>query len=340
MKPKAIQRGIESPHARDMGPVPLRRKVSKLRDADPGGESRANKILPWVIARRRKLLLIWSSGLALATLAIVGISMMASLNTRETITYVPNGERTEDEMKIASKFASPGVDEAVELVKRAIANRDPAQVGTLIHPGEATPAEVIEFMRNSEERDGKTERYTWFSSMDVEGLQMEVVCITYAGKQSSAERLAFLTPNDKGVWKLDFDGFARSSKPSWKNLLNGRVDRAMVRVWVTRDAYFNGPFSDESQWICFSMASLESNALLPEGQQALRGYCKVGSAQAKAMAQIFTTDVRIFDDDWWRHRVTLEVLRVKGAEPQQFQITRVLGEDWVVTTKPFDEKFE
>ena len=78
---------------------------------------------------------------------------------------------------------------------------------------------------------------------------------------------------------------------------------------------------------------MESNAMLPEGQQLLHGYCKEGSAQAKAMARIFKVALRV-------HRVTLELLRVKGAEPRQFEITRVLGEDWVLTPKPFDERFD
>jgi len=332
MKSKSIQRGIESPHAREMGPVPLMRKVSKLRDNDSRDGSQTSESLLAAMARRRRLILIWSAVLSLVTALVVGGGLAVWLKHHKNIKYVKTGERTDDEMRISSKFVSPDEDVALRIVKRALTNRDPAQVEFLVHPGGATPAEVIGFMRDSDARDGKIDRYIWLSSMDVEGLQMEGVLVIYAGKEPPGERLAFLTPDDKGVWKLDFDGFARSSRPSWKDLLDERVDRAQVRVFIAKDEYFNGIYDNDTHWTSFGMVSIESNALLPEGQQLLRGYCKVGSPQAKAMARIFDTETRV-------HRVTLEVLRVKGADPRQFQITRVLGEDWVLTSKPFDERF-
>jgi len=333
MKPKAIQRGIESPHAREMGPVPLMRKVSKVRDTDPGDGSKSHGESPILIAHRRRMILIWSLVLCLTTVAVVGGFMMFWLRAHGNIKYVTSGEYTDAQVRIVSKFVAPGQDEALMAVKQAFANRDPARVESLIHLGGATPAEVIEFMAGADARDGKVEGYVWLSSMNVEGLQMEGVLVTYAGKESPVERLAFLTPDDTGIWKLDFDAFARSSRPSWKDLLDGRVDRAQVRVFIAKDEYFNGIYDSDTQWDCFGMVSIESNALLPEGQQLLHGYCKTGSAQAKALARIFTNDVRV-------HRVTLELFRAKGADPRQFEIARVLGEDWVLTPKPFDERFD
>ena len=333
MKPKAIQRGIESPHAREMGPVPLRHKISKVRDTDSGDGSQWVGDSPLQLAHRRRMLMIWSALLSLTTLVVVGGFMMFWLRTHGAIKYIPNSQFTDAQVRIASKFVAPGQDEALEAVKQALAIRDPAQIESLIHPGGATPAEVVEFMAAAESRDGKLDSCTWLSSMDVEGLQMEGVLVTYAGKQPPVERLAFLTPDARGIWKVDFDAFARSSRPSWKDLLDGHVDRAQVRVFIAKDEYFNGPYDNDAHWVCYGMVSLESNALLPEGQQLLHGYCKVDSAQAKAMAEIFNNDIRV-------HRVTVELLRTQGADMRQFQITRVLGEDWVLPPKPFDERFD
>ena len=61
-------------------------------------------------------------------------------------------------------------DEALDLVKRALANRDPGKVESFFHLGGASPDEVVEFIAGSEARDGRIERYDWLSSMDVEGL--------------------------------------------------------------------------------------------------------------------------------------------------------------------------
>jgi hypothetical protein len=239
----------------------------------------------------------------------------------------------EDKVRIASKFTAPTEDQALDLVKRALANRDPGELDSLFHLGGSSPAEVIEFIAGAEASDGRVERYSWLSSMDVEGLQMEGVVVAYAGKETTSERLAFLTPTDEGVWKVDFEAFARTSRPPWKDLLEGRAERAQVRVFIAKDEYYNGPFADDSRWVCFGMASLESNALLPEGREMLRGYCEIGSAQAKAMEQLFAGGVRM-------HRATLELSRPKDADSRQFVISRVLGEDWVVTSKRYDERFK
>ena len=333
MKFKSIRRGIESPHARDMGPVPLRRKVSKLRGSDSGDGSQATTLSPAMLARRRRMILIWSVILCLSTVAIIGGFMTFWLRAHEDVRYVPNDQFTDAEVRIASKFVSPSENEAVDLVKRALANRDPAQVESLIRLGGATAAEVIDFMAGSEARDGKIDNYIWLSSMDVEGMQLEGVLVTYNRKDVIGERYAFLVPDDKGIWKLDFDAFARTSKPSWEEFLDGRVDRAQVRVFIAKDEYYNGVYDNDAKWVCYGMVSMESNELLPESQQVLHGYCKAGSAQAKAMAAIFKSDIRV-------HRLTLELLRGKGPNPRQLEITRVLGEDWVLTSKPFDERFD
>ena len=158
--------------------------------------------------------------------------------------------------------------------------------------------------------------------------------MVYAGKETTGERLAFLTPDDKGVWKVDFDAFARSSRPSWKDLLERRADHAQVRVFVAKDAYYNGPFLDDSRWVCYGMVSPEAKALLPEGQELLRGYCKVGSPQAKAMERIFAGGRA------GSQAGDLGDPQEEGADSRQFEITRVLAEDWVLPPKPFDEKFD
>ena len=161
---------------------------------------------------------------------------------------------------------------------------------------------------------------------------MDGVLVTYTGKEPPGVRLACLTPDERGVWKVDFDAFARTCTPSWKDLLERHVDHARVRVFIAKDAYFNGSFQNESQWVCYGMVSPESKELLPIGQELLHGYCKVGSSQAKAMEQIITDGTQI-------KRVTLEIQRPPGADLRQFEISRVLAEDWVLAPKRFDERY-
>jgi hypothetical protein len=288
---------------------------------------------PELINARRKVVIAWSLGLTVVTLLVIGGFMLFWLRSHGRKSGDADALPTTENVRIASKFESPSESEAFDLVKRALAGRDPKEVESLFHMGGATPAEVVEFIRGIEARDGGLERMDWLSSMDADGLLMEGVLVVYTGKETPTERLAFLVPDETGVWKVDFDAFARSSRPSWKELLEGRAERAQVRVFVAKDSYFNGPFLDESRWVCYAMVSPETKSLLPEEHELLRGYCKVGSPQAKAME-------RIFEAGGQACRVTLEIRRMEGADARQFEIARVLSRDWVLAPQSFDEKFD
>ena len=99
-------------------------------------------------------------------------------------------------------------------MKCALSNRDPLQVRDHFREGGADSAEILAFLAATEKRDGPAERCEWLSCMDVDGLLMEGVLVVYPGKERTMERLAFSTPDAAGIWKLDFDAFARSVTPS------------------------------------------------------------------------------------------------------------------------------
>jgi hypothetical protein len=76
----------------------------------------------------------------------------------------------------------------------------------------------------------------------------------------------------------------------------------------------------------------------PDTETILLGYCRKGSPQERAMERIVSEE-----KDEPRHRlnrVTLEIRRPQGAEIRQFEITRVLAEDWVMAAAPFDAAFK
>ena len=284
-------------------------------------------------AARRKVIVTWSLILSLMTVLVIGGFVMSWLRSHARLKSAVTLANPEMNARIASKFASPSEEVALDLVKRALAIRDPEKVAACFRLGSASPAEVVEFLAGLTARDGRVERSIWLSSMDVDELLLEGVLVVYTGKDQPGARLAFLTPDETGVWKVDFDAFARSSRPPWKDLLERREDAAQVRVFAGKDTYFNGPFKDESRWVCYGIGSPDVNALLPNEGELLCGYCRVDSPQAKALA-------RIFSDNDPTHRVTLEIRRTAGAEARQFEITRVLAEDWVMTATPYDGKFD
>ncbi len=323
MKPKNIQLNIRSRNEREVGQAPGIGKVPRMRDhaasniGEPvmHGKSGIYGASDLYHSAPRKLILLGSAVLGVGALAVGVFWVFPMLNRRDDagIGQAPNPDAM---VRVASKFPSPSESEAVDLVKLAITNRDPAKVAKLLRMGSASAAQVIAFLKDSELSDGAIESYDWLSSIDAEGILMDGVRVVYQGQGKSRERLALLTPNSMGLWKLDFDSFARSVNPSWKEILANTVDQAMVRVLVGNDAYYNGPYTDETQWVCYGMAS-------PDIEVSLYGYCRKGSEEASAMENLLSDRQQI-------SRATLEIRHLKEANPRQFEITRVLAKDWVI----------
>ncbi len=230
-------------------------------------------------------------------------------------------------VRVIARFPSPSEQDAMAMVKRALAVRDPAAVGSLYRTGSASPEEIVRFLENLESVDGKISGYEWLSSMDANQLSIEGVQVNFENTSGLRNRVALLTPDVKGKWKIDFDSFARTAIPPWKEILQKGAESAVVRVYVGKDSYFNGPFHDDKQWICLGMVS-------PDTDELLFGYCNSDAAQAAAIDWILSKGgVKFF-------RATLELRRVEGAEPRQFEISRVLAQDWILSEVAFDEGFD
>ena len=237
-------------------------------------------------------------------------------------------EQKEAKARVESRFPSPSEVEALRVVKRAIGNRDPSQVERWFHPGTANPVEVVDFCGGVELRDGSIERYEWLSRIDAHDVLLEGVQVVFKGSDKSVERLALLTPDAEGTWKLDFDAFARSVAPSWDVVLGKRENvpspkQAMVRVFVAKDQYFNGPFRDDAEWVCYGITS-------PDIDELLSGYCRVGSPEQLELE-------KLLEDGQRMRRATLQLTRVENSEARQFEITRIFAKDWVLP-KPFGNK--
>ena len=249
----------------------------------------------------------------------------------------------------AAAFKPPSASEAMALVNKALAVRKPDEVTAVIRPGTMTPAEVVNALQAISKVNGEPISTSWLSSIDKNGMSLEGVEVAYAGDGKKVKRLAFLTPDAKGVWKLDFPAFARLVQPAWKKLpadtettlevervpsdpaqawekllAGGKGTTGVVRVSVARDRYYNGPFQDEAVWAAYGMISPDMDALL-------LGYCMRNSDLYRAMELMWA------DDETQVVRATLEIRRVEGGDRRQFKITRVLAEDWVMGDKPFDE---
>jgi hypothetical protein len=325
MKNPDIQPGLESSHQASERIGPMVGQVARLHNKEYSGRGRRgqNSEKP----DRRKAALLWSILFGGGAIVVIGVVISLWLMPR---IFSGDAKVTQDQsslesnVRVESRFPSPTREQAIDLVTRALANRDPEKVESLFRVSSLRPSEVVEYFKGLAELEGPVERYDWLSSMDVNGLLVEGVLVVFKGKDKPCERLALLTPDSTGRWRMDFEAFARSVKPSWNKLLEkGGAQRATVRVLVAHDVYYNGPFSDDKQWVCFGMAS-------PDTEQLLRGYCRVGSSLAIAMEKLFV-------DGAAAGRATLDIQRVEDGGPFQFEITQLLGQDWIVAD-PIDDK--
>ncbi len=340
MRPERPARHVQFQPSKPTGSNPGLGRIPRMRHPDihpaslRSGRRRngANITVSHHPEVRSNAMLIRSLGLVFITLLVIGGFMLAWLRSQMTHSADPSPVLPMDLPHAVSKFTSPSETEALTLVKQALTLRDPKHVSGCFRLGMTAPEDVVEFLRTAPERDGRAEQFEWLRSMDTDDMLIEGVLVRYLKDKVPGERLALLLPDDQGVWKLDFDSFARTCKPTWSDLLGGRADESEVRIFVAQDLYYNGPFQDDSKWTCFAMITPDIKTLLPEDQSLLRGYCRKGSPQAMAME-------RIFADSPGTNRVTVRIRRTEGADSRQYEITRVMARDWVTPRKPFDEKF-
>ena len=266
------------------------------------------------------------SGLAISCLAMT-IWMGLKFNMDNSKRAVgKRSAKVEVKERVVSKFPSPSEADTMAMVKMSVAIRDPEQISKYFRLSTSSSQEVVDFLAGMESRDGAIKGFRWLSSVDANGLSIDGVLINFAGVGKTRKRLALLTPDALGKWKIDFDAFARKVTPSWEEFLDKGAATAQVRTYIATDSYYNGPFKDDSRWTCYGIAT-------PDREEVLLGYCKIGSPQAAALQEILAKGGKTF-------RVFLEIRRVDGAESRQVEISRVLAEGWVMSETPFDERAE
>jgi len=234
--------------------------------------------------------------------------------------------------RVASRFESPSEEAALEWVKRALLVRDPAMVPKYFRLGTADPDTVVAFLENISKTEGPVSGYSWLSSMDRNGLLIDGVMVKGERGYSPKNRLALLTPDESGKWQIDYDAFARTCKPACESVLDPNYTGGLIRVFVSRDRYFNSVFANDSEWVCYRLFS-------PDWKDVLLGYCRKNTPELAAITRVLD-NARISGENPGAVRVILEIERVEGAEQRQFRIARVLAEDWVMSATPFDEPFK
>ena len=110
--------------------------------------------------------------------------------------------------------------------------------------------------------------------MDANGLLIDGVIVNTDPGWQAAQPAGAADAGRKGEVENRFRAFARTVKPSWNELLENDAGQGLVRVIVAKDSYYNGPFQDETQWVCYGMAS-------PDTEEIMLGYCRKDSRRPR-----------------------------------------------------------
>lgn len=276
-----------------------------------------------------KLVLI-VAGMVLATGAtVIGLMIWAQRSKGRAAEY-----RSYAPPPVAAQPAGiplvPAPDEAMatKLVEKFLAARSEAALLPLIRPSEQEPAAILAKLAGLEAKDGKLKSVRALGLMDSRALQLEGVLVDFEGGRN---RLALLAPDAAGTWRVDFDAFDRYSTPAWDELLSGKAQSGTVRVFVSADSYFNGVYGDDSKWACYGIAS-------PDHETLMFGYVPKDGELHKILTKVLSKDPLGGGETRKATRMTLGIRHDEEAGKRQFEITRVLSDEWALGDQALDEK--
>ena len=225
----------------------------------------------------------------------------------------------------AASLPAPPPADLEKTVTTLLAVRNPHDLEPLVRGSALRPEQIVARLASLEAEDGKVRSVRYLRPIDSRSLRLESVLVTFEG---GGNRIAFLSPDADKNWRVDFDGFARHVNPSWDKILVGSGGEATVRVQVIPDNYYNGIYQDERAWACFALPS-------PDHETLIFGYVARGTPQHAALATTMNRAER--RSQGGLQRMTLMIRHAGSSDRRQFEITRVLSDEWALGDQPLDD---
>ena len=207
-------------------------------------------------------------------------------------------------------------------INSLLAARTSRQLDALIRPSDQRPEEILAKLAALEKTDGKVSSVQYTGPAESRCLQLESVTVNF---DSGRNRIALVAPDSAGVWRVDFDAFDRHVTTPWSELLSGTAQEGTVRVFTRPDNYYNGPYQNDREWVCFGFAS-------PDHETLMFGYTRRGGKQHQAMVEA----LRPLGPSGLK-RMTLEIRHTGTGDRRQFEILRVHSDDWAVGEVALDD---
>ncbi len=200
---------------------------------------------------------------------------------------------------------------------------------------EADPVKRLKWVRNAEEVKARLAEYPEEARVGVGEIQRvlghqgdganPVTAFVVAFPSGNVRLMEVLgTPDGP---RVDWDAYARYGTASWEDLLSGKAEQGVVRVFCEPSSERPEPFGDQGRWTGFRLSS-------PDLPQAALGFAEVGSARERMMKQV------ILGTPNYRQRFVLEIVRREGKEEPLFEITRCMAVGWILGERSVEETWE
>jgi hypothetical protein len=320
--------------ARELGDAPSIGRVSRFRNG--GSERRASKVTA-VDGLDKRITL--TNGLAVLLLAggliVAGLAAWAFASAKRNQNAVSEsggaGPAAASPKEIASRSVPVPEPEILEaIVRKFLAARTPEALAPLIRQSDQETSVILAKLAGLEKQDGALKSVRYLNNLNSRCLQLEGVVVKFEGERN---RLALLSPDEAGEWRVDFDGFDRYLSTGIDRILSGEPVDARVRVYVSTDSYYNGDFKDDQKWACYGIAS-------PDSEQLMFGYVARDSVQHEALQSVIATKAEVRAGDTLRNslqRMILDIRHHAGSDKRQFEILRVISDEWAIGPEPLDE---
>ena len=211
-----------------------------------------------------------------------------------------------------------GIDAAEKVARTFLAEGIPFERLRRVRDGDDVLFRMDAYSKEAREAPGEIEKM--IGHLSEGGRTVTAFAVTMP---SGDVRLLEVVETEKGP-KVDWDAYARYGTASWEDLLSGKAERAVVRVFCEPSSERPEPFGNQAEWTCFRLSS-------PDLPQAALGFAQVGSVREAMMKKVILGTPR------YRQRFTLEILRHEGKDEPLFEITRCLAVGWILGERDVEE---
>ncbi len=230
-------------------------------------------------------------------------------------------EKIQTGSMVATEAIREGLDTAETVAQAFLKKSDPEKRLRWVRNAEAVKGRLAEYPEEARAGVGEIQRMLGHQGDGANPVTAFVVAFP-----SGNVRLLEVVGTPDGP-RVDWDAYARYGTASWEDLLSGKAEQALVRVFCEPSSERLEPFGDQGRWTCFRLSS-------PDLPQAALGFAEVGSVREKMMKQL------ILGTPNYRQHFVLEIVRYAGKEEPLFDIRRCMAVGWILGERAVEEEWE